>query len=185
MDTADSLQLISIIIAINALIISFFLWWLDKDSKNLKNNMIATENHARYLDRLTNELVEWMISKEVFERAERGMIHAALESLGKNAHIDNFTKVMYPKRLVCKRNLQHLMLYSRDKTRRDSAHKQLVNAYGNVDTLKIMEDLAKIIDHGEVHHEAILGLRSRINDTLSRLVLPTTTEPRAPRKIAK
>jgi hypothetical protein len=170
MNAADSMQLISIVIAVNALISGLFLWGMNKNGKDVQKNMADIQNHSRFLFLLTNQLVEWMISKEVYDKSERGMIYAVLASLGKSAELDRFSKIMFAKRLECKRNLQHLMLYSNNSTRRDSAHKQLVNAYGNADTLRVLEELSVVVKHGELHQIPIAELRKRINDSLNSLV---------------
>ena len=164
MSAADAMQLISIVIAINAMITGLFLWGLNKDKKDIKKNMKNIELHAQYLDLLSQQLVEWMLSKETFEKAERGMLYNILKKNNENkTGLDKFGGITLSKRIECKRNLQHLMLFSKDEIRLDSAHKQLINAFGNADSIKILEKLEALNDSNGLHKAAATQLNKRIN----------------------
>jgi hypothetical protein len=55
---SDILSLVSILVAIQALITAVFLWIIDKDKRKLAENVIVLENHVKY----TESLVECIIS---------------------------------------------------------------------------------------------------------------------------
>lgn len=166
MSTADSLQLISIVIAINALISGLFLWGVNKDRKDIKKNMKDIEDHSKYLDMIILELIEWMISKESFDKNERGMLRRFLKTKGQAKELERFDETTNTKREEYKRQLQHLMLFSTDATRNTSAHKQLVNAYGNTSTINLLHELKTLRSNDPAIEYSLKELKARIDDQL-------------------
>jgi hypothetical protein len=167
---ADSMQLISIVIAINALISGLFLWGVNKDRRDIKRNMNEISRHSIFVEKMTIELIELMVSKEAYDKNERGMMRKIVKTIGQGDKLKRFDKITSSKRIECKKNLQHLMLFSSDEVRCTSAHKQLVNAYGDADTLTLMDELKPIMSKNNELINSVIELRKRINSSLRSAV---------------
>ena len=91
--TADILQLIAIVVAINTLISSFFLWFLHKDKEILKKNVEKLSKHVSYTETLVDSLTEWLIAQEKKNKILEGCILKRMNSADGSQYFHNFQKI--------------------------------------------------------------------------------------------
>ncbi len=80
MNTSDALQLISIIIAINALVTGFFVWIIDKDRRLLKKNVQGLKTHVKFTESVIETIIEWLIAQEKMQRVEQGGLYKQMKN---------------------------------------------------------------------------------------------------------
>lgn len=162
MNMPAMLQLISIIIAINALVVMFFVWVIDKDRKLLLKNVSELKLHIEYTESVIDSMIEWLIVRKKIASVEQGWLYKHMREEEGKDYSERFRKNTEKIRNESRKNIQEVMLHSNNKVRKESAYKQLCHAYGDIETCDIMIKLSKMRREDKKYKVYVKKLKQRL-----------------------
>lgn len=164
MNTSDALQLIAVVIAINALITCVLFWAIKHDKELLEKNIINLKKHIKYTESLIETMVEWLVVQEKKDKVLNGWI---LKHMAEEEGADFSNKFRSNSKRISrdlKVHKQELMLHSTKVARRESAFKQLAHAYGDIDTYIIMSNIIELKEENQKYKIFLNALKERLKE---------------------
>ncbi len=144
MNTSDVVGLLGLIVAINALVTAIFLWAIEKERKQTKRNVDLLTQHIKFTNSFIDSLVEFVINQEKLTAIERGRVNELIKIAKGDAYFQRYRNNTKCIRHDISRCRQELMLHTKSISAKESAYKQLANAFGNISSYDIILNLHSI-----------------------------------------
>lgn len=171
MTVPDILKLVAILIAIQGIFVTLILFYLKDKWNESKIGMDKIKRNAFFIEKMAANLADTIVNIRTEMQFQNGLFQRIFHATGLSEEFSDRLDAIYKKNeYEMERCIQTLMIFTDSLVRRESAFKQLVESFGNADTLVSMQALLEYeAEQVEILHWAIDGLRKRLNTNSENL----------------